>query len=235
MSWSSKRPCHHKASRFLPIQPVSINCFVHHRHVQTLLHVLTPAGVQKRKQPGEHRGKVPAAGPPDDEAPAKRRRRQDASLEPPSPAGAAAQPAAEAPVFWRGELAKSAQVQSAVRVISANAWCRAKSRAWPQVLDMQHRIAVDQMIALWHGQGDETRGWCWIAPEAPGHAGFAAFVAYLTQRQRAGIVKLPAPAGAATAQSLYLVPATEALCASLAIPSEPDAMLVLAMEWEVGS
>ena len=141
-------------------------------------------------------------------------------------------PTARAQVFWEGSLAKSAAVQSNVRVTSANAVCRAQSRLWPQVLDMQHRMAIEQVVALWHAHDPQKRGWCWMHPAQPGVDGFAAFVAYLTQRQRAGIVK-PQLAADGVAHTVYLVPATQAVCESLAIPFEADALLALVLEYPV--
>lgn len=70
-----------------------------------------------------------------------------------------------------------------------------------------------------------------MQPEQAASPGFAAFLAYLTQRQRAGIVKPPLPEGEGS-HTLYLVPATLAVCEALAVPFEDDALLVLVLAYD---
>lgn len=127
--------------------------------------------------------------------------------------------------FWAGELLKSGVQQTSVRICSANAACREQSKEWPPALDMRHRTTLDCVAAMWKGAG-ATQGWCWLAPTHAGDDGFAAFVAYLEQRQRAGIVRADGLDG--SQKTLYLVPATAALSEQLAIPHEAGCLLALA-------
>jgi hypothetical protein len=133
------------------------------------------------------------------------------------------------PNFWHGEIAKSSVTQSRVHILSANATCREQSRLWPLSLDMQHRMAIDQVVALWNAHEPSVRGWCWMRPNDASDEGFATFLMYLTQRQRAGIVK-PQLTEEGCMHALYLVPATTAVCELLAIPFEEGALLVLVLE-----
>lgn len=175
---------------------------------------------QRRSQPQPRRSpstSTPRAGRRDADV-----ERQASEQLPAAPDGAGA----SAAKFWAGELLKSGVRQTSVRICSANAACREQSKVWPAALDMRHRTTLDCVAAMWKGQPGAAQGWCWLAPDRPGDEGFATFVAYLEQRQRAGIVRADGLDGGQ--KTLYLVPAVPALSEQLAIPHEAGCLLALA-------
>jgi hypothetical protein len=126
---------------------------------------------------------------------------------------------------WRGSVAKSAVRQCAVCVRSATAVLTRECQVWQDSLDVQHRTTIPQAVLAWQEHAEEHRGAAWLHPDEDEEARFAAFVQYLTDRNRAGIAR-PAPPGDIV-HTVYLIPATQEICDSVNMNNDDSSGLLL--------
>lgn len=97
---------------------------------------------------------------------------------------------------------------------------------WIEELHVRERVAVPVVLGMWHARDSRQRGaWRLVPAASEDGAALAALGRYLDEKQRAGVVELPA-VGPVPARRLYLLTPSEGLCRELLLAWQPAQMLL---------
>ncbi|CAM6073717.1 unnamed protein product [Sphagnum tenellum] len=96
---------------------------------------------------------------------------------------------------------------------------------WPDKLDVTKRADFKSVKSSFLATPPNQREVCKLFPAPEQHEGFEQFVAYLRQRDRAGVVKVPATEQL-WQRMLYILPWSADICAMLEISQQPTSCLI---------
>jgi hypothetical protein len=125
---------------------------------------------------------------------------------------------------WRGTLHKTNVEPIELTVLdsaaaTAAAQPGASPRTWPLTLHLRERVAVGSVLRGYDAAPRGAAGVWRLAPAGPpDRSGFAALLAYLQAKQRAGVVQLPPlPGRAMLPRVLYLLTPSREVCTHLRV------------------
>jgi hypothetical protein len=164
---------------------------------------------------------------------------------PPPPGGAAA--AGEGPgaplhgggrVLWQGSLSKQAIRLCGVLCVEVGGPARASGlapepRGWPEQLQVNYRITVTDALSHYQAAQPGARAVRVLVPQDPAagdEAQLRAFIEYLTSKDRAGMVKLPAaPQAGLGPRSVYLIVPRQHVCQALQVAWDGQCSMLIAV------
>jgi activating signal cointegrator complex subunit 2 len=132
---------------------------------------------------------------------------------------------------WRGTLCKSGLQYCelwAVRQDSSACYYDHgpyEPFGWPDKLDVTKRADFKSVKSSFLATPPNQREVCRLFPAPEQHEGFEQFVGYLRQRDRAGVVKVPATERL-WQRMLYILPWSADICAMLEISQQPTSCLI---------
>uniref|UniRef100_A0A7I4CL76 RRM domain-containing protein n=1 Tax=Physcomitrium patens TaxID=3218 RepID=A0A7I4CL76_PHYPA len=132
---------------------------------------------------------------------------------------------------WRGTLCKSGMQYCQVTAHRQNSTYSSYDRApfeptgWPEKLDVTKRADFKSVKSTFQNTPPTQREVCRLIAVPEHRDGFEQFVTYLKQRDRAGVVKLPA-SDRLWQRMLYILPWSAEICSMLEIPQLPSLCLI---------
>jgi hypothetical protein len=154
---------------------------------------------------------------------------------PPGPLGQMQQQYAGAQVLWRGRLFKSEISVGTVCCIEAipgahrQPGSAPEPRHWPDALHINHRTKVSEALDQYVVAAPHLRAVRVLVPQESPAGNVQAiqhFVQYLTNKNRAGMVKLPAAHGLAP-RAVYLIVPEPEVCQTLQVPWDGRCVMLI--------